>query len=798
MSQTELQGNRLTRRSAGIPALVACCLKAEDLAAMRAFIESFVEMASRPVYQAGIKRPDLRVEKLPQVHALNCLREVMTNSRFRSATECYILLLLKLSSSKLSSTEWVIRNCALMLFRACATRIDRKYRIYDIPRDVPSPVPGPTTHPFSLALLLLEEMVPNGAHGTYSQAATHDGKCYSEPLFKVLPSVSPEKIFATLHLVSQLNLSPNACNRLRPLVAPHLGSSTWAIRERTAEVLVASLSTEIGFVELGFDSLSRNTANNWVHGWLLQCKLNAMHLLRDVSLGDEKGLWHTKLSALVLPLFQIASDQSRVSILRAAAMEILNLIHPIAAGIGRHKEFHENSGTQKEIDQIRLLKLDFRGEMERQPPALRIPLALQSAYLAGGRTDPNEGEYLNHHDQLILQLMKCDVDAAKAVLHGLHQIGSQNLKLFSKALTHAIDMKTPDDLCADLMSLIASTECTNLDVLQSQEIDSLRQKVHAQPITSRDIFTAKIKLQPLLFALTYTKTWSSDLTNHDDFRHWLVALRYAASDEVDMPTREVAAQAIFQFVNQIYCGGCLLSTVTNNLDLLVILYDLTQDDDKNIRSIAARTVCILSGSQCYDTLCSLKANEVAVGIIRQFHTHNTELTVLATKRLLGSRGNIERYCQRNPVSRVLERIIRASSDLFAEEKQNLYLDQLRNLQLWDDTLQKLDLARLSIEALTALVKWIEKGIECITNVVSDDGGILDSFPLGPTFNADIQIICIRVILLAGNLAKTNHPTTLEGNGAHIKRSLKQLHQIMVETGAHEIIIHTLDTVTKNP
>ena len=60
---------------------------------------------------------------LPQVHALNCLKDIMTHAKFRAPSERYIGEALELAANCLSSSVWAIRNCGLMLLRACMTRL---------------------------------------------------------------------------------------------------------------------------------------------------------------------------------------------------------------------------------------------------------------------------------------------------------------------------------------------------------------------------------------------------------------------------------------------------------------------------------------------------------------------------------------------------------------------------------------------------------------------------------------------------------------------------------------------------
>lgn len=52
---------------------------------------------------------------LPQVHVLNCLREVFTNSRFRDRTEEWIVSALKTSTTCLSSNKYVLPICMSVL-----------------------------------------------------------------------------------------------------------------------------------------------------------------------------------------------------------------------------------------------------------------------------------------------------------------------------------------------------------------------------------------------------------------------------------------------------------------------------------------------------------------------------------------------------------------------------------------------------------------------------------------------------------------------------------------------------------
>jgi hypothetical protein len=97
------QATRLTRRSAGLPAMMLGLLTGCSRAFFNRFIDSFKERARNPNNSSklALENDNQQIE-LPQVHALNCLREVFTNARFRIITEPHVLDMLDLAASSLS------------------------------------------------------------------------------------------------------------------------------------------------------------------------------------------------------------------------------------------------------------------------------------------------------------------------------------------------------------------------------------------------------------------------------------------------------------------------------------------------------------------------------------------------------------------------------------------------------------------------------------------------------------------------------------------------------------------------
>lgn len=97
------QATKLTRRSAGLPAMIAGLLTSCPPAFFDDFLASFRSKAEDLNYFLGhVPDNDHEEIQLPQVHALNCLREIFTNAKFRVMTEPHVMAMLKIGASALS------------------------------------------------------------------------------------------------------------------------------------------------------------------------------------------------------------------------------------------------------------------------------------------------------------------------------------------------------------------------------------------------------------------------------------------------------------------------------------------------------------------------------------------------------------------------------------------------------------------------------------------------------------------------------------------------------------------------
>ena len=92
--------SKLTRRSAGLPALVTGILSSNPGTPF--FEEAILELheiSRRPVAYDKERQP----LELPQVHSMNCLKDIFTNTQLAQHTEPYITPTLTLSAERLGS-----------------------------------------------------------------------------------------------------------------------------------------------------------------------------------------------------------------------------------------------------------------------------------------------------------------------------------------------------------------------------------------------------------------------------------------------------------------------------------------------------------------------------------------------------------------------------------------------------------------------------------------------------------------------------------------------------------------------
>ena len=244
--------SKLTRRSAGLPALVTGIVASDP---GTPFFKEALEELHKISYLPVEYDKERQYLELPQVHAMNCLKDIFTNAKLGPYTEPFIMKALTLSAERLGSPIWALRNSGLMLFRALLTKMCRA---------IPGAGPGfggssgsepgsRIAFPKYPGLLELLSGLLTTARGEAAEGT----------------EIITERVFPALELVGDKvpSLTDETDEMLRGLVLAHLSSPVWGVREHAARVYASLLTRQnIPQALRALVMLPSTITENYVHG----------------------------------------------------------------------------------------------------------------------------------------------------------------------------------------------------------------------------------------------------------------------------------------------------------------------------------------------------------------------------------------------------------------------------------------------------------------------------------------------------------------------------------------------------
>ena len=773
LEQIDAQSDRLTRRSAGLPALIACILQPSDLPAVAEFFHSFIEKASSVVSNTSVSRGTMSTgQEMPQVHAFNCLREVMTNSRFRSVSQQYIYPVLELACSNLSSREWPIRNCALMLLRACLNRLDQQHDTSVMSsQGLDSLTNKKSSSCVELAYNLLE--LDNRLADQSQSPDTKNEEDHAEVA----------RTFAALDLIARLQLSSDDFVRFRPLIEALLCSTIWAIRERAAELL-AKFAGETSIMTMATDVSSPNLiSTNRLHGHLTCARLSISSFLTRIEATHDNAAF-SELIGIVPWLQDLYHDEVLMPHVRSEALNLINMLFEHCLKLD-FNELMKVKGMFNETYEQLMVGIKADGQV-LPALALRTPLALGLLLHTYGSEPLASDENRTAFEDFLKNLRSTDPDAFTAVISRMRPVSPRLQSSILSLLAILLSQRDYHDTMHGVMLLTLDMILEHRKDLDMDQLEHMSVALAAIEPFSRETLIAKMKLEGCLLALAVRST--AQATNlRTSFDQWLVSIKFAASDLIDLPTRAAAAESL-RILISLSVARTAIQWLGNNLDVLLLLYDLALDDDEDVRQSAAQSTFELlnhcSGGPL--TPCPLAARE---NIMHHLHTADIpagQLVTIALRKTLATDLHITRYCHRRPVSLLVDRIIRSTSDLFAEEKQNLYVNELEEIRIWNDVLIEISVLNLLQQEREALSPWVISGLKYVLQLLRDQHDLVISFPFGVTYNVDIQCILARLLLLGSHFA---------GVTQEISELLKEVGECLRESDVHHDILHIVNSVT---
>ena len=207
------------------------------------------------------------------------------------------------------------------------------------------------------------------------------------------------------------------------------------------------------------------------------------------------------------------------------------------------------------------------------------------------------------------------------------------------------------------------------------------------------------------------------------------------------------------------------------LEIYVVLYDILMDDDEDIRDQGAKTVSsILSiHTRTSLSLSAPAAKKRLLRFLKEEYRDSKSLFVAAVRKLTGlpsmyfapshaygrnEEDEPQEIAFHLPfVAELSAEAQKTQNTVFAEEKQNLYLDSAFEASEWANVMVQIDPEAWQPGVVSTLQSWTVEGLTYFADFYTKGD---ESETLGPAFVSKIYTLITRVIISAKALLSRTH------------------------------------------
>lgn len=176
------------------------------------------------------------------------------------------------------------------------------------------------------------------------------------------------------------------------------------------------------------------------------------------------------------------------------------------------------------------------------------------------------------------------------------------------------------------------------------------------------------------------------------------------------------------------------------------LYDALNDDDDEVRDVAATATIKILGR----AVAPLQAASQLLDHLATQFGKLPEFQHIVICRLAGVSPRLAKWPD---VRAALDKTINFDDSLFAEEEQNLFVDEVRELRRWHHVAQSLSFEDKSLERLRS---WAQDGLTMMGESAYRDDG-----PLGLASDQHYFALCARLVS-SGVLVSQSHSAGTPG------------------------------------
>ncbi|KAK4561839.1 hypothetical protein LTR86_004519 [Recurvomyces mirabilis] len=735
-----------TRRSAGLPSLLCGILIADKEG--RILEQAFTDLEH--IARSPVDPAHAQEGSLSQVHALNCLKDVLKNGRLGEVSEQYVPRALVMAADALRSEVWAVRNCGLMLFRAVIDRLLGTSRAYLEDDQTMHKRLSAEQHPQLLGIVLDLLALP-GQDPDQSSATTakHEG------------------VFPALQLLQRLNVPSSQLPIVQKAVYALMGSHVWHIRDKAARTY-ASLVPISDIPELVQRTLAPSLLHNATHGSLLCAK----YLVRRSAKATGGG--SRTLRPCVEQCMVVQYYEQRCIFSRAAYVDLLR---EVISKCG-----HENGAMLEESLSWLVQELEVSLECGGEGAAMRLALSrtLATSLLSSSATT---SDITNGITGLVLELALGDADAGATFLHEL----STRLTLVMEDHTISLFKICESVVLESSIAVAVKTKAVRLLLICLPHLSSLEPNSNVQLrfalkrgylAAGSDQACADLTLEVRAMLLEDAFGLASnrgDAGLINELDELAISCKSAVEGH-GFFTSTAAAMTIARFdhVWHMLLDQSNMDQPHQSLPVLCIAtYDLLNDDDEDLRNLASTTATRLlqvAPSPLLPDLLPALASQ--------------KLLAFMSDRCGGSLSFVQDVFRRAfgvgiggqaSVHERLRAYTRADTVLFMEEKQNLYIDDMREAKLWSRAAMALSPVAIPGELLTRLAEHTQEGLAAIVTQLNEAGG----GPLSWTSKPEIFALVLQVIYGAEVLMR------LSDKGTRISVRPSDTHRQLLAISTHD-------------
>ncbi|GME31296.1 Armadillo-like helical [Neofusicoccum parvum] len=799
------KGSMITRRSAGLPSLITGILTAAPESAL------FERVISDLKIEAVQEGQDSNIEgsHLPQVHALNCLKDVFTNTKLALVSEPHLAEGLSLAASRLESKVWAIRNCGLMLFRALIDRLLGSSTTQNWKETDRLKITRLSYEKYPNLLDIIVQLLTPRRQGAQQE----------------LTNTALEGVFPAFQILQRARPPAERRPEIQQLVFNLTASSHWHVRDMAARTLAALLGSEervewiLALVEMPF------VRQNTLHGTLSTVK----YLVKEICEASKSGLQDDlELVAFALSeQFDRLYKQNICPLTKSAYLDIINMIQ-------RH---HITSGDWQSYSPLICEALD--GEVfahlikEASRVLKRFHADQQQANSGRSAGDALLRRALSLFTVQHLTLRTCSFGTQPqlqiAVGEHFRDLTDQDpdtCRIILESLASTISplvLKAGDPVheCVDILleTAASSTDLEISSTVRHTVVSLLDQGLQLPPSSIISIMLGSEQREivglgspslhegalPLLGRYIDSRIATGSATNDlsKELTLFVHTLRCDLEENNPFPTRHAGISAL----STLHHFWRLDTLSPFHLSLALTTHDALNDDDDELRDHAATiTSRIVAGPRLpppargaeIRALVPLAASAKLAAHLRTRFAADPALADAALLRLLSREsgrepGAPDALGRPDGFAGALRDARAVSAALFAREKPNLFLDPAREVGVWGAVLEGVEMRNGTVVELEG---WVVDGLRALGELAREErDGAMGWGSRGEVFLLGCRVVgAARVVLGWKRRGGVRGRRVGRMRSSEVRRLLRETVDAWVEADVHGLWVREAEEV----